>query len=164
MKKINDNGFPNDSPSFGSTGVGSTSITINNISELPSAAKKLLLAYPDKKNFAFYGEMGAGKTTFIKTLCEALGVNDRVSSPTFSIVNEYLSAKGEKIFHFDFYRINSVSEAYDMGYEDYFYSNAYCFIEWPEKIMELLPADYVSIYISVKDELRTITINQKIQS
>lgn len=134
-------------------------IIINSTSELPSAAKELLAACPDKKIFAFYGQMGAGKTTFIKSLCEALGVNNTVSSPTFSIVNEYLSEKGEKIFHFDFYRINSEAEAYDMGYEDYFYSNAYCFIEWPERIAELLPPDFVRVNITVKDEIRTISAN-----
>lgn len=134
-------------------------IIINSTSELPSAAKKLLAACPDKKIFAFYGQMGAGKTTLIKSLCEVMGVNNTVSSPTFSIVNEYLSEKGEKIFHFDFYRINSESEAYDMGYEDYFYSNAYCFIEWPERIAELLPPDFVRVNITVKDEIRTISAN-----
>lgn len=134
-------------------------IVINSTSELPSAAKKLLAACPDKKIFAFYGQMGAGKTTLIKSLCEVMGVNNTVSSPTFSIVNEYLSEKGEKIFHFDFYRINSESEAYDMGYEDYFYSNAYCFIEWPERIAELLPPDFVRVNITVKDEIRTISAN-----
>lgn len=134
-------------------------IIINSTSELPSAAKKLLEAFPDKKIFAFYGQMGAGKTTLIKSLCEVMGVNNTVSSPTFSIVNEYLSEKGEKIFHFDFYRINSEAEAYDMGYEDYFYSNAYCFIEWPEKISELLPPDFVKVNITVKDEIRTISAN-----
>ena len=127
-------------------------ITIKTLSELPSAAKQLLQSCSGKKIFAFYGEMGSGKTTFIKALCEALGVGDRISSPTFSIVNEYSSAKGEKIFHFDFYRIKSLNEAYDMGYEDYFYSNAYCFIEWPEKIEELLPPDYVKVNISVNPE------------
>ncbi len=131
-------------------------IIINSLSELPSAAKKLLQAYPDKKIVAFYGEMGVGKTTFIKVICESLGVTDMISSPTFSIVNEYVSSKGVKVFHFDFYRIKSVNEAYDLGYEDYFYSNAYCFIEWPEKILELLPAGYLKVDISVKNEVRTI--------
>jgi tRNA threonylcarbamoyladenosine biosynthesis protein TsaE len=134
-------------------------IIINDISGLPAITKKLLAGFPDKKTFAFYGQMGAGKTTFIKALCEALGVKNTVSSPTFSIVNEYLSEKGEKIFHFDFYRINSEAEAYDMGYEDYFYSNAYCFIEWPERIAELLPPDFVRVNITVKDEIRTISAN-----
>ncbi len=133
-------------------------IVINNLSELGLAAKELLDACKEKKVFAFYGSMGAGKTTFIKAICEALGVCDPVSSPTFSIVNEYLSAKGEKIYHFDFYRIKTVSEAYDMGYEDYFFSNAYCFIEWPEKIAELLPRDNVKVSITTKGEQRIIEI------
>ena len=137
----------------------SHTITINNLSELPSAAKQLLQAYPDKKIFAFYGEMGAGKTTFIKAICETLGVSDSISSPTFSIVNEYQLAKGEKIFHFDFYRIKLLNEAYDMGYEDYFYAGAYCFIEWPEKIEELLPENYVKVAITQKGEQRTIVIS-----
>src|ERR1035437_31314 len=131
-------------------------ITINKLSELPVAAEQLLQNYADKKIFAFYGAMGAGKTTFIKVICETLGVTDMISSPTFSIVNEYRSSKGKKIFHFDFYRIKSLNEAYDMGYEDYFYSNAYCFIEWPEKIEELLPENYVKVAITQKGEERTI--------
>jgi tRNA threonylcarbamoyladenosine biosynthesis protein TsaE len=132
------------------------SITINNLSELPSAAKHLLRAHTDKKIFAFNGQMAAGKTTFIKTICEVLGVTDTISSPTFSIVNEYHSEKGEKIYHFDFYRIKSLNEAYDMGYEDYFYSDAYCFIEWPEKVEELLPEDHVNITITLDGDKRII--------
>lgn len=137
----------------------SHTITITNLSELPSAAKQLLEIYPNKKIFAFYGEMGAGKTTFIKAICETLGVSDSISSPTFSIVNEYRSSKGEKIFHFDFYRIKSLNEAYDMGYEDYFYSGAYCFIEWPEKIAELLPEEHVKVNIDQNAEQRIIVVS-----
>ncbi len=132
------------------------SIVINNLSELESAANELLNACEGKKVFAFYGSMGAGKTTFIKAICETLGVSESITSPTFSIVNEYLSDKGGKIYHFDFYRIKSVSEAYDMGYEDYFYSNAFCFIEWPEKIAGLIPENNVKVKISIKGEQRII--------
>ena len=103
-----------------------------------------------------YGELGSGKTTLIKAICEELGVKQAISSPTFSIVNEYLSSSGKKIYHFDFYRINNISEAYDMGYEEYFYSDAYCFIEWPEKIAELLPDDVLKVNISVKDGTRVV--------
>jgi tRNA threonylcarbamoyladenosine biosynthesis protein TsaE len=133
-------------------------ITINNLSELNFAAEQLLKLFGHKKVFAFYGEMAAGKTTFIKAICETLDVTDSISSPTFSIVNEYRSSSGEKIFHFDFYRIKSLSEAYDMGYEDYFYSDAFCFIEWPEKIAELLPEDHIKVTIKQNDEQRIIFI------
>ncbi|MCX6294772.1 MAG: tRNA (adenosine(37)-N6)-threonylcarbamoyltransferase complex ATPase subunit type 1 TsaE [Bacteroidetes bacterium] len=131
-------------------------ITINNISELTTVAKKLIEAFADKKVIAFYGEMAAGKTTLIKSICEELGVKELVSSPTFSIVNEYLTPSGKKIYHFDFYRIKKISEAYDMGYEDYFYSDAYCFIEWPEKIVDLLPDDILNLKISVEGEKRIL--------
>ena len=131
-------------------------IVINNLNELPRAANELLEAFKEKKIFAFYGQMGAGKTTFIKSLCEELGVSETVSSPTISIVNEYLSSSGLKIFHFDFYRIKSENEAYDMGYEDYFYSDAYCFIEWPEKIQDILPADSIKVVFSLEDEKRIL--------
>lgn len=133
--------------------------TINSVSELPTLAKQLIQLYSDSTIFAFYAPMGAGKTTFIKTLCAELGVKDSISSPTFSIVNEYLAANRKKIFHFDFYRIKSLSEAYDMGYEDYLYSDAYCFIEWPEKIEELLPENYVKVSISIGNgEQRIFTV------
>ncbi len=131
-------------------------IIINTISELPIAAKQLLQSLGNKKIVAFYGEMGVGKTTFIKSICELMGVAENITSPTFSIVNEYRSSTGEKIFHFDFYRIKSLNEAYDMGYEDYFYSNAFCFVEWPEKIEELLPKDVVKVKLSVNKEQRVI--------
>ena len=134
-----------------------SSSTLNNLSELPAIAKQLLQSFDGEKVVAFHGVMGAGKTTLIKALCEALGVQDTISSPTFSIVNEYRTVKGEKIYHFDFYRIKSVDEAYDMGYEEYFYSKAYCFIEWPEKIEELIPLTYEKVTIEVKGDKRIIT-------
>ncbi|MGZ4035161.1 MAG: tRNA (adenosine(37)-N6)-threonylcarbamoyltransferase complex ATPase subunit type 1 TsaE [Bacteroidia bacterium] len=133
-------------------------ITINTLSELPSAAKQLLQICEGKKTFAFSGQMGAGKTTFIKTICLALGVKDTISSPTFSLVNEYHSATGEKIYHFDFYRIKDLSEAYDMGFEEYLYSKGYCFIEWPEKIEELLPQDCVKVNLTLEAEKRLVSI------
>ena len=131
-------------------------IEIHNLSELPIAAKQLLNTFPDKRIFAFTAEMGVGKTTFIKAICDELGVTDTISSPTFSIVNEYISNKGIKIYHFDFYRIKSIEEVYDMGYEDYFYSNAYCFIEWSEKIKNLLPDGFVSVEMVNEKDKRTI--------
>lgn len=108
---------------------------------------------------AFYGKMGAGKTTFIKAVCEELGVTDVVNSPTFSIVNEYRADEsGELVYHFDFYRINRIEEAYDLGYEDYFYSGAICLIEWPELVEELLPADAVRVEVAEQaDGSRTIS-------
>lgn len=134
-----------------------STIAFSQLSELPAVATKLLKSFDGEKIVAFEGPMGAGKTTLIKAICEALGVKDTVSSPTFSIVNEYRTAKGEKIYHFDFYRIKSVDEAYDMGYEEYFYSKAYCFIEWPEKIGELMPLTYEKVKIELKGEERIIT-------
>ncbi|MBN8697906.1 MAG: tRNA (adenosine(37)-N6)-threonylcarbamoyltransferase complex ATPase subunit type 1 TsaE [Bacteroidetes bacterium] len=133
-------------------------IKINNTSELQSAAQEFLQICSGKKIFAFTGSMGAGKTTFIKAICETMGVLDTISSPTFSIVNEYRTPKGEKIFHFDFYRIKTESEAFDMGYEDYLYSNAYSFIEWPEKIESLIPAEAVKVNIQVDKETRIVSV------
>jgi tRNA threonylcarbamoyladenosine biosynthesis protein TsaE len=130
---------------------------LNNLSELPELAKKMLKSFSNQKIIAFYGEMGAGKTTIIKALCEELGVTDPVSSPTFSIVNEYRGARGQKIYHFDFYRLKSTLEAYDLGYEEYLYSKAYCFIEWPEKIEELMPLEHESVIIKKDGERRLIT-------
>ena len=115
--------------------------------DIKQAAKQFAEAMGENTVFAFYGKMGAGKTTFIKAVCEELGVEDTVTSPTFAIVNEYEAAQGRPIYHFDFYRIKKVSEAYDMGCEEYFYSGHPCFIEWPELIEEVLPEETVSVTI-----------------
>jgi tRNA threonylcarbamoyladenosine biosynthesis protein TsaE len=131
--------------------------TLNDLSELPALAKKMLQSFSNQKVIAFYGEMGAGKTTLIKALCDELGVTDTVSSPTFSIVNEYRGARGQKIYHFDFYRLKSPLEAYDLGYEEYLYSKAYCFIEWPEKLEELMPLEHEHVTIKKEGESRVIT-------
>ncbi|WP_158825798.1 tRNA (adenosine(37)-N6)-threonylcarbamoyltransferase complex ATPase subunit type 1 TsaE [Mucilaginibacter lacusdianchii] len=122
--------------------------TVNLPVELADTAQNLLDFAGNQKIFLFYGDMGAGKTTFIKALCERLGITDDVTSPTFSIVNEYIGTSA-KIYHFDFYRLKNQNEALDMGYEEYFYSDAYCFIEWPEKIPDLLPEHYTKISIQV---------------
>jgi tRNA threonylcarbamoyladenosine biosynthesis protein TsaE len=123
-------------------------VPVKSINELKVAATKLIQFAGDEKIFLFYGDMGAGKTTFIKSLCECLGAAENVTSPTFSIVNEYLG-RAKKIFHFDFYRLKKQDEALDMGYEEYFYSGDYCFIEWPEKISGLLPEHYIRVDIQV---------------
>lgn len=124
-------------------------IQIKSLDTIHDAAKQFIKAMDDNTVFAFYGKMGVGKTTFIKAICEELGVTDVINSPTFAIVNEYRSdTTAELIYHFDFYRIKKIEEVYDMGYEDYFYSGALCFIEWPELIEDLLPGDAVRIDIS----------------
>lgn len=131
------------------------SISINSTAALPTVAEELLSFANGEKFFIFEGEMAAGKTTFIKTFCEVLGVEDVVSSPTFSIVNEYISKAG-KIYHFDFYRLKNTQEAYDIGYEEYFYSGDYCLIEWPSKVEDLLPENYIKVEIEIEgDTLRT---------
>ncbi|HIY87658.1 MAG TPA: tRNA (adenosine(37)-N6)-threonylcarbamoyltransferase complex ATPase subunit type 1 TsaE [Candidatus Bacteroides pullicola] len=125
-----------------------TEIKIQSLEHIHEAARQFVEAMGDNTVFAFYGKMGAGKTTFIKAVCEELGVEDVVTSPTFAIVNEYRSATtGELVYHFDFYRIKKLEEVYDMGYEDYFYCGAVCFIEWPELVEELLPGDAVKVTI-----------------
>jgi tRNA threonylcarbamoyladenosine biosynthesis protein TsaE len=126
-------------------------IKIKNLSGLPRAASQILEEAEGNRIFLFYAEMAMGKTTLIKELCKQLGVEDNVSSPTFSIVNEY-AGKQEKIYHFDFYRIKDEQEAFDLGYEEYFYSGNYCFVEWPEKIENLLPENAVSISITGNSE------------
>ncbi len=129
---------------------------VSHVDQLVEVAEKLLTTHPGTRIFAFYGPMGVGKTTFIKALCRVLGSDEIVSSPTFSIVNQYLSQGEESIFHFDFYRIKNVREVYDIGYEDYFYSGNYCFIEWPEKVEALLPDACQKVYMREKDGERMI--------
>ena len=123
-------------------------VPVKSIDELKAAAGKLVQFAGQEKIFLFYGDMGAGKTTFIKSLCACLGAKENVTSPTFSIVNEY-RGDSNKIFHFDFYRLKKQDEALDMGYEEYFYSGDYCFIEWPEKIAGLLSEHYIRVDIQV---------------
>jgi len=131
-------------------------IKITTLDEINQAAQEFIQAIGQARVIAFYGSMGAGKTTFIRALCENLGVNEPVTSPTFAIVNEY-QAKASSIYHFDFYRIRRLSEAFDMGFEDYLYSGALCLIEWPELIEELLPEDALHVHIDVDDNgTRTI--------
>ena len=124
---------------------------ISSENELEAVATSLLEDFENERVILFYGEMGVGKTTLIKMLCKKLGVEELTNSPTFSIVNEYLSKEGEAIYHFDFYRIEEEAEVFDLGYEDYFYSGNYCFIEWPEKIPNLIPDNAVEVNI-VQDE------------
>lgn len=123
-----------------------------NIDELQDAAAKFLTESKENKKFAFYGEMGAGKTTFITALCDALGTDDLVSSPTFAIVNEYADAEGDPIYHFDFYRIKEASELLDIGFYDYCDQDAWCFIEWPEKAEGIVPDDFIKVKLTVDPE------------
>ena len=127
-------------------------IQIKSLDNIQEAAKTFLQNMGNARVFAFYGKMGVGKTTFIKALCEQLGVEDVITSPTFALVNEYTSGKGEPIYHFDFYRIKKIEEVYDMGYEDYFYSGNLCLLEWPELIEDLLPEDAVKVTITEKED------------
>ena len=132
-------------------------IRIQDIEHIREAAREFIEQIGDHRVFAFYGKMGAGKTTFVKAICEELGVEDVITSPTFAIINEYtpsslLLPPSSKIYHFDFYRIKKLEEVYDMGYEDYFYSGALCFIEWPELIEEILPDDAVRVSITEQED------------
>ena len=126
-------------------------LLLNNLSDIDAVAQKFVDNMGNRNIFAFYGEMGAGKTTFIKALCKILGVAETITSPTFAIVNEYNKEDGDPIYHFDFYRIKNIGEAYDFGYEDYFYSGHLCFIEWPELVEPLLPESVVKVQIVVMD-------------
>ena len=132
-------------------------IKIQDIEHIREADREFINQIGDKRVFAFYGKMGAGKTTFVKAICEELGVEDVITSPTFAIINEYSitstpSPLPSTIYHFDFYRIKKLEEVYDMGYEDYFYSGALCFIQWPELIEEVLPDDAVRVHIEVQPD------------
>ena len=140
------------------------SIRIQDIEHIREAAREFINQIGDRRVFAFYGKMGAGKTTFVKAICEELGVEDVITSPTFAIINEYSTNvqrstfNVQRIFHFDFYRIKKLEEVYDMGYEDYFYSGALCFIEWPELIEDILPEDAVRVSIEEQaDGSRLVT-------
>ncbi|MEI7595181.1 MAG: tRNA (adenosine(37)-N6)-threonylcarbamoyltransferase complex ATPase subunit type 1 TsaE [Bacteroidota bacterium] len=132
----------------------------SSIDDLSAISKQIIENFSSEKVFAFYGSMGAGKTTLIKEICKTLGVSDNVTSPTFAIVNQYTDNTNKPIFHFDFYRIKKLSEAYDLGYEDYFYGGNYCLIEWPELIEELLPLSFVKVSIIEENNERTIIVEQ----
>lgn len=134
-------------------------IEIDSIDQVDKLAEFILKNSNGKKVFAFYGEMGAGKTTIIKAICKKLGVISNVTSPTFSIVNEYLSNLDEVLYHFDFYRIKNIHEAFDLGYETYFFSGNYCFIEWPEMIESLLDFSLLKIQITVSGKKRIVTLH-----
>lgn len=133
-------------------------IKMATLDDIQEAARQFIQACGDKRVIAFYGGMGAGKTTFIKALCRELGVEDVITSPTFALVNEYTDGEGNPIFHFDFYRIKRLEEVYDMGYEDYFYSGHLCLLEWPELIEDILPEEAIKVSICVEaDGSRVLT-------
>lgn len=133
-------------------------IEYSELPELPSVARKIIDFAGDEKVWIFEGEMGAGKTTLIRALCDSFEVEDNVTSPTFSLVNEYHAAGGQVIYHFDFYRIKNEAEAMDIGVEEYLYSGDYCFIEWPSRIHSLLPSSYLKVQITVRGQVRYIEL------
>jgi tRNA threonylcarbamoyladenosine biosynthesis protein TsaE len=136
-------------PSAGSKNILKMFIAeIRSLSEINHVAEKFIEAHPADRLFAFYGKMGSGKTTFIKALCDTLQVIDYVTSPTFALINVYETEKSREIYHFDFYRIKSLEELYDLGYEEYFFSDEYCFVEWPELVESLLPPQMVKVTIT----------------
>lgn len=134
-------------------------MTFNHVTEeqLLSVAEKLVKAYGHQNHWVFFGQMGAGKTTLIKAICKQLGVITPVGSPSFSLVNEYETESGETLYHFDFYRIEEEEEAYEYGYEEYFYSGNRCFIEWPERIPNLLPKSFLKVSLSIVGQQRAIS-------
>lgn len=135
-------------------------ISLNSLDDLPEAASQFVKLINRHKVFAFYGQMGAGKTTLIKAICHKLGVNENITSPTFSIVNEYFTDSENTIYHFDCYRLKNIEEAYDIGAEEYLYSGNLCFIEWPERIKSILPENTVNIQINtINDNKREIIVN-----
>lgn len=131
-------------------------LRIKSQEELDAVAVALLEKYPRQRIFAFFGSMGVGKTTFIKSICKRLQVTDLVDSPSFSIVNQYMTSTDEPVYHFDFYRIRKLEEVYDLGYEDYFFSGSYCLIEWPEKMQILLPENCVKVFMEEQEGERII--------
>ena len=136
-------------------------IEIPSVDKIQEAARQFVCQMGDAKVFAFYGKMGAGKTTFIKAICQELGVEDVITSPTFALVNEYTAGDGSPVFHFDFYRVKSLEEVYDMGFEDYLYGGALCLVEWPELVEELLPRDAVAVTIRANaDGSRSIAVER----
>ena len=133
-------------------------LTIQSLQTIQETAKAFLEQTKDKSIIAFYGEMGVGKTTFIKALCKELQITDQASSPTFALINEYKTQQADSIFHFDFYRIEDIEEVFDFGYEEYFYSGNLCLIEWPEKIQELLPDNCLEVRMTEnRDKTRTLS-------
>jgi tRNA threonylcarbamoyladenosine biosynthesis protein TsaE len=134
-------------------------LEIHSLQQIDLASARFLEIAGEHKKFAFTGELGSGKTTLINAICRQLGVVNRVTSPSFALINEYRTRTGEIVFHFDFYRIKSIEEAFDLGYEEYFYSDAWCFIEWAEKAAEILPDDFVPVNIEVlKDNTRQVEV------
>lgn len=133
----------------------------SSLDEVKKVAQEFIKIWGDHNVIAFYGQMGVGKTTLIKEICTFLGIDEIVTSPTFSIVNEYITHQGESVYHFDFYRVSNLEEAQDMGCSDYFYSGNRCFIEWPENIEPLLPPKTLKVHITLKEgELREVLINK----
>ena len=134
-------------------------IRIPDLASIDNAARELIDTFPDKRIFAFYGEMGAGKTTLIKAICRELHVTDVTSSPSFGLIYEYKTSSSNSVYHFDFYRIEHLEEAYDIGYEEYIDSGQYCFIEWPDKVASLLPPETVDVHLKiVGNDERTIEV------